>query len=194
MRFKVKYSRLTVPIGSRYRSERTLMKAKIPRSPLWKCLPTTWDIITKSCIQNYFASAPTTLVHMREALKTAAKNRPNDELEQLKAELCLISGSASARLGSPTIHFDKLTDFLPNYNHDVTVEDDSCNDYSDDDYDPPQVIPEEASLSQRSMSHRSGQYTITAPEELPSSQEAASLQEPTSSQDFSSVDRDQEIS
>ncbi|KAF9547299.1 hypothetical protein EC957_008648 [Mortierella hygrophila] len=77
-------------------------------------------------------------------------------------------------------------------------------DYSDDDYDPPQVIPEEASQSQRTVSRRSGQYTITAPEELPSSQEAASsqeqeptpsqVQEVTSSQDFPSIDRDLEIS
>ncbi|KAG0287988.1 hypothetical protein BGZ96_008173 [Linnemannia gamsii] len=222
MSFKVKYSRLMFPVVSRYRAELNSVKAKIPRAPLWACLPTAWDNVSRSCIQNCFASVPTIPAAMQETLKNAAKHQPDVELERLKGELAQIYPERVRSLGKqndygvlaflksmsrrgPTIYLDRFIDivaadplykdhFLPNYDPAMAVGHDSCSDYSedDDDYQASETVPQEDTPSQRTVSRRSGQYAVVIPEDLPSSQEVLS-EEIVSSQERASQEGDVQV-
>jgi hypothetical protein len=223
MSSKVKYSRLMIPVVSHYRAEQNSVKAKIPRAPLWACLPTAWDNVSRSCVQNCFASVPTILAAMQETLKNAAKSEPDVELERLNGELAQIYLDRVRSLGKqndygvlaflktmsrkgPTIYIDKFIDivaadsmykghFLPNYVPAMAVGYDSCSDYSEDDdeYQPAETAQQEDAPSQRTMSRRSGQYTVVIPEELPSSQEVSLSQEVPSEGVVSSQEEDDKV-
>lgn len=89
MSFKVKYGRLMIPIISHFRHQHDSAKAKIPKGPLWLCLPEAWDRVSTAAIRNCLARVPVLPDAMREALKTAgiaANEAPDIELAELRVE------------------------------------------------------------------------------------------------------------
>ena len=127
MSFKVKYSRLMVSIISKCRHEQQSIKARIPRAPLWDCLPQAWDNVSVSCIRNCFARVPVLPEAARQALKNSAFDMPDNELHHLQAELLtlypernesikaqtdygMLAFLLSVTTKGPTLYIDKFID------------------------------------------------------------------------------------
>jgi hypothetical protein len=171
MSFKVKYGRLMIPIISHFRHQQNSANAKIPRGPLWACLPEAWDRVSTSTIRNCFARVPVLPDAMRESLKTAAiaaNEAPDIELAELRVELVQVYPDLAPSIASqndfgmlaflksmsrrgPTVHVDKFIDeiaALPKYKPFILPgpdpddqEEDSNDDLSDYEYQPPLPRP-----------------------------------------------------
>ncbi|KAF9539488.1 hypothetical protein EC957_005369 [Mortierella hygrophila] len=176
MPFKVKYGQLMIPIISHFRHQQDSAKAKIPRGPLWACLPEAWDRVSTSAIRNCFARVPVLPDAMREALKTAAiaaNDAPDIELAELRVELVQVYPDLAPSIASqadfgmlaflksmsrrgPTVHVEKFIDdiaALPKYKSFILPmpdpndqEDYSNDDLSDYEYQPPLPRPPSAAL------------------------------------------------
>ncbi|KAG0371813.1 hypothetical protein BGX24_001145 [Mortierella sp. AD032] len=105
MSFKVKYSRLMIPVVSHYRHFDDTSKAKIPRGPLWACLPQAWSRVSLSCILNCFARVPVLPTAMQDYLKMAAMEiTPDDEFFNLKRELAELYPDRCQSINGQTVY------------------------------------------------------------------------------------------